>query len=289
MPRSVHPDGNLSISQVVSLLGREFGDLTESKVRFLEQQALIEPKRNATGHRTFGVHDVAVLKWILTCQRDRFLPLSVIGERIERGEHLREIWADEAAEPSGVDESVEEVARVELSDLQQLPGVESRSVDLDEMLADFEHGPFTVADLAAASGADVAEVEQLVTFGLLSGLAPSADDRGEGSHRSDETVAAEPVLYGTDALVITRIAREFATHGLDARHLRMIRNAAVRDVAMFAESLQPLMLSGEATAVADTGSTLARMAVLSQRLRALYMCEQMREALAVLPPSEPEP
>lgn len=270
MPRSVHPDGNLSISQVVSLLRAEFGDLTESKVRFLEQQALIEPKRNATGHRTFGVHDVAVLKWILTSQRDHFLPLSVIGERIERGEHLSEIWTAEDSAGEAPTEREAQAARAELNDLQQLPGVEVDTVELDQMLTSIGTGPFTVADLAAATGSDVAEVDRLVEFGLLTSV------------NSD----AVPALYGTDALVITRIAREFAAHGLDARHLRMIRNAAVRDVAMFTESLQPMMVGGEARGAGDARAALGRMAVLSQRLRAVYICDQMRETLGVHPTLE---
>ncbi len=314
MPRSVHPNGNLSISQVVSLLRGEFADLTESKIRFLEQQALIEPKRNATGHRTFGVHDVAVLKWILTCQRDQFLPLSVIGERIERGEHLAEIWTNQDADDAGVARAVEQASRPELSELAQLPGVFDAAADVDALLTDLRQGPFTIAELAATTGSDVAEVERLATFGLLGRSANGTEPRDGRDESSDAggpdhggpddggpdaggpdaggpndggpDAGDQPARYGTEALVVTRIAREFAAHGLDARHLRMIRNAAARDVAMFAQSLQPVALSGRGSAAVDTQAMLERMAVLSQRLRAVYLCEEMAATLGSPTPDD---
>ena len=74
------------------MLRSEFNDLTDSKIRFLEDRKLISPARTSGGYRSFGPHDVEVLRWILTRQRDQYLPLSIIGERIDRGEHLADIW-----------------------------------------------------------------------------------------------------------------------------------------------------------------------------------------------------
>ncbi|MFA5884416.1 MAG: MerR family transcriptional regulator [Acidimicrobiia bacterium] len=74
---------HLSIGEVLSQLQAEFPDVTISKIRFLESQGLINPERTPSGYRKFYPADVARLRWILVEQRDHFLPLKVIKERLE--------------------------------------------------------------------------------------------------------------------------------------------------------------------------------------------------------------
>ncbi len=86
--------GTLSIGEVLSLLKREFPDITISKIRFLEAEGLITPERTPSGYRRFAERDVLQLRSVLTMQRDQHLPLKVIREQLEEG-------ADESAPVAG--------------------------------------------------------------------------------------------------------------------------------------------------------------------------------------------
>src|SRR5262245_4679624 len=77
---------HLSIGEVLGLLREEFPDVTISKIRFLESQGLIEPERTPSGYRKFFDDDVELLRVILREQREKFLPLRVIKDRIDSGE-----------------------------------------------------------------------------------------------------------------------------------------------------------------------------------------------------------
>ena len=71
-----------SIGEVLSLLKEEHEDLTISKIRFLESQGLIEPERTPSGYRRFYDTDIDRLRWILSQQRDNFMPLKVIKRHL---------------------------------------------------------------------------------------------------------------------------------------------------------------------------------------------------------------
>jgi DNA-binding transcriptional MerR regulator len=75
----------LSIGEVLALLLEEFPDVTISKIRFLESQGLIEPERTASGYRKFFDGDIDRLKLILREQKENFLPLRVIRDRLDNG------------------------------------------------------------------------------------------------------------------------------------------------------------------------------------------------------------
>lgn len=68
----------LSIGQVLAKLTPEFSDLSPSKLRFLEDRELITPGRTPAGYRTYTAEDVERLRFVLTVQRDHYLPLKVI-------------------------------------------------------------------------------------------------------------------------------------------------------------------------------------------------------------------
>ncbi|MEU4833573.1 MerR family transcriptional regulator [Streptosporangium sp. NPDC023615] len=73
----------MSIGEVLALLQGEFPDVSISKIRFLEGEGLIEPERSPSGYRKFTYADVERLRYILSEQRDRYLPLRVIKDRLE--------------------------------------------------------------------------------------------------------------------------------------------------------------------------------------------------------------
>jgi DNA-binding transcriptional MerR regulator len=77
----------LSIGEVLDSLKREFPDVSISKIRFLESEGLVTPERTSKGYRKFYEEDVTRLRHILTLQRDQFLPLKVIKQRLEGSEN----------------------------------------------------------------------------------------------------------------------------------------------------------------------------------------------------------
>jgi DNA-binding transcriptional MerR regulator len=77
--------GQFGISEVLAQLLPEFPDISTSKIRFLEAKGLIEPARSRSGYRRFSAEDIDRLRYILTVQRDSYLPLQVIRERLADG------------------------------------------------------------------------------------------------------------------------------------------------------------------------------------------------------------
>src|SRR5487761_846889 len=75
--------GSVSIGQVLDELSPEFPDVSPSKIRFLESEGLIQPLRSSSGYRRFSAADITRLRFILTAQRDEYLPLRVIKERLD--------------------------------------------------------------------------------------------------------------------------------------------------------------------------------------------------------------
>jgi DNA-binding transcriptional MerR regulator len=75
----------LTIGAVVKQLEREFPDISISKVRYLEDQKLLQPRRTQGGYRLYTPREVARLRTILRLQRDEFLPLRVIRQELAAG------------------------------------------------------------------------------------------------------------------------------------------------------------------------------------------------------------
>jgi len=74
-----------SIGEVLAQLRAEFPDTTISKLRFLESEGLVEPQRTPSGYRKYSRSDLRRLHYVLTVQRDQYLPLRVIREQLAEG------------------------------------------------------------------------------------------------------------------------------------------------------------------------------------------------------------
>jgi len=118
----------LGIGEVLARLQDEFPDVSLSKIRFLESEGLIEPARSPSGYRRFDETDVERLRYILTAQRDQYLPLRVIKERLLP------------------------------------PPVGGRDQEAGEPPA---QGPMTRRQLLAAAEIDDGQLAELETFGLI--------------------------------------------------------------------------------------------------------------------------
>src|SRR5712691_1406390 len=97
----------MSIGEVLVTLKTEFPDVTISKIRFLEGEGLIDPERTQSGYRKFYDPDVTRLRQILRLQRDEYLPLKVIKDRLARLDEEPLGPEDEGAE-AGAEEEVTE-------------------------------------------------------------------------------------------------------------------------------------------------------------------------------------
>ena len=73
-----------SIGQVMAILRTEFPDISISKIRFLEAEGLITPQRAPSGYRRYTESDVERLRYVLSVQREHYLPLKVIREHLEQ-------------------------------------------------------------------------------------------------------------------------------------------------------------------------------------------------------------
>jgi DNA-binding transcriptional MerR regulator len=170
-----------SIGEVLVALKPEFPDVTISKIRFLESEGLIEPERTASGYRKFYERDVDRLRTILTLQRDEYLPLRVIRERLDGGGEGALRPTGERPEPEADEEVAEPPASLEM----------------------------TGEELAAATGVDVDVVEALTSFGLLR---PAIAD-GQRTFGGDDLVVLRIVKdffkYGVEPRHLT-MYRHFA-------------------------------------------------------------------------------
>lgn len=84
----------MSIGEVLNTLRPDFPDVSISKIRFLESEGLVEPQRSPSGYRRFTSDDVSRLRYILTVQRDHYLPLRVIKEQLAQLDHGMELMGD---------------------------------------------------------------------------------------------------------------------------------------------------------------------------------------------------
>lgn len=145
----------LTIGEVVQRLQPAYADLSISKVRFLEEEGLVSPERTAGGYRKFTQADVARVETILRLQRDHFLPLAVIREK------LTEI--DRGRVPA-------ELQRTPVGSTEPLP------------FAVAEEGPLALDDAPSALGIPVSFVRELAEFGVI---AIGHGEEGEQVERSD--------------------------------------------------------------------------------------------------------
>lgn len=117
----------LSIGQVLEQLQGDFGDLSPSKLRFLEEQGLVTPERTKSGYRKFSQAHVERLRLILTLQREHYLPLKVIAEVLEELDEGRDPVIPGAAQRSA-SSLLTPHRLLSREELQRLTGASSRFV-----------------------------------------------------------------------------------------------------------------------------------------------------------------
>ncbi len=307
---------HLSIGEVLSLVQEDFPDITISKIRFLESQGLLDPERTPSGYRKFYPSDIERLEWILTQQRDHFLPLKVIRERLDE-------WDATGTRPTGTEQTPPP---------EELPGADQHADGpVDEHVDDIARSRQAASSLAAASAMEVtappdersAADPEVPAAEVDDGEEPVADDPG-AEHPAPHTETAAPgdlrvgpndtaltaeelaaqggvdvavihelesfsmiesrrvgpeTYYDPEHLSIVRACRAFLDHGVEVRHLRMYKIAAEREAGVLEQLVMPLLKQRNPDARARAVATVRDLAEVGEELHAALLRHALQHTL----------
>ena len=214
--------GLMGIGDVLAILRPEFDDVTISKIRFLETQGLIDPERTPSGYRKFYDADVERLRVILRGQREQFLPLRVIKERLDTGALERPAGerSTGAVTPSGG-------IRRPLPDGVDTPG----------QPPSFGTTSTTSADqLCSLAGVEMSFLDELEEYGIIT-------SGRLGGWRT----------YDGESVEAAVAAAELARLGIEPRHLRLWRQGVDKEMALVEQIVLPLMAQKHADSKAKAG------------------------------------
>lgn len=303
---------HLSIGEVLSLLQEEFPDVTISKIRFLESQGLIDPERTPSGYRKFYESDIDRLRWILVQQREHFLPLKVIKDRLAdpdagQGELLLSDGTPpppspaptEVVEPDPVPVAEAPPAQVaqEVATAAADLAASSAEAVLDEAVA-ADAQPIWMVDLAKASAATkasaaAAEAEApLQSDAVPNEVSLTAQELCLAADISRESLRAleqyglisgrtlgDDVFYDGDALVVATKSAGFLSRGVEPRHLRMYKVAAEREAGFLEQLAMPLLKQRNPQARRDAVELVEELSELGHDLRSALLRANLRRHL----------
>ncbi|OZM72408.1 MerR family transcriptional regulator [Amycolatopsis antarctica] len=230
----------MSIGAVLAQLRGDFPDVTISKIRFLESEGLVRPSRTPSGYRQFTPADVERLRFVLSAQRDHYLPLKVIKEQLDA--------ADRGVEPAA---SAPRLPRklVSLSG-PAFPG------DHGGMPAPADFAPerdirLTQEELLADAGVDLVMLGELEQYGLIR---PGAAG-----------------FYDADSVHIARTVKAMTAFGIEPRHLRAFRASADREVGLLEQIVAPVYRHRDEDAKERADEMVRELAALSVALHTLLV------------------
>jgi DNA-binding transcriptional MerR regulator len=218
-------DGTLTIGAVCDLLRADFPSISISKIRYLEDQKLIQPQRTAGGYRLYSPLEVERLRTILRLQRDEFLPLRVIRQELESSTTGAFSVANQA----------KQLKRAQLAE----PAPTRR---------------YSAEEILATTGADASLLRSLEEYGLVDG---GRDDGFDETDREVVQTALELSSYGVEPrhLRIFRAAaqreagllEQWLAVGMRSRNPERRREAleALENLAALAAHMRHLMLISE--------------------------------------------
>jgi DNA-binding transcriptional MerR regulator len=215
----------MSIGAVLDSLRPDFPDVTISKIRFLEAEGLVTPQRSGSGYRRFTAYDCARLRFILTAQRDHYLPLKVIKAQLD-------------AQPDG--------ALPETGSGYGVPKLVPVSGDDDGAVYDTSAvAPAQVRlsreDLLTRSGVDEELLGALIKAGTIKS--------GPGG------------FFDEHSVVTAQCAKALADYGVEPRHLRAFRSAADRQSDLIAQIAGPVVKAGARDRADDLAREVAALAI----------------------------
>ncbi len=227
----------LTIGAVCKALAQEFPDISISKIRYLEDQKLLAPRRTPGGYRLYTQGDVARLRTILRMQRDEFLPLRVIRQELAAGR------SQEAPPTPG------RLGR---------EGVRAwrPSVSVREATGAL----YSIDDVLEETKADAKLVRELEEYGVVKG-----EMRG-GVRYFDET----------EREIIAAVA-ELARYGVGGRNLRVFRSSADREANLLQQILAPALRSRNPERRKEAVEALENLAAVATHLKHLLLIRDLRK------------
>jgi len=232
----------LTIGAVCKALSQEFPDISISKIRYLEDQKLLAPRRTPGGYRLYSGSDVARLRTILRLQRDEFLPLRVIRQELAAGRLGEEVPAAPTAATG------DSRAGGAISALRRLTFSIREAGSL-----------YSVEDVVEETGADQPLIQELEDYGIL-----QAQVR-DGTRYYDETERE-----------IVRAVRELTRYGVGGRNLRVFRTSAERESALLQQILAPALRSRNPERRKEAIDTLENLAAVASHLKHLLLVRDLR-------------
>jgi DNA-binding transcriptional MerR regulator len=227
----------MSIGEVLAQLRADFPDVTISKIRFLESEGLVEPERAPSGYRRFSHDDLARLRYVLTVQRDHYLPLRVIKEQLEQLDRGVELGSETSEPP-------ERANRTTVPHVVAAVAADPREVRLNR------------TSLVEAAGITPELLAELESYGL---------------------VVARGGAFDTDGLLIARTAGELAEYGIGPRHLRTILSAAEREAGLVEQVVAPMLRQRSAEARGRANEVAREVGRLTGRLHATLVESRVRQ------------
>jgi len=236
---------SLTIGTVCKALAQEFPNISISKIRYLEDQKLLTPRRTPGGYRLYTQGDVARLRTILRMQRDEFLPLRVIRQELAAG-----VSTESAAAAPGGGSGGGGGARA------WRPGASVRWPIADRSIGAL----YSLEDVLEETKADERLVQELEEFGVVKG-----ELRG-GLRYFDET----------EREIISAVA-ELARYGVGGRNLRVFRTSADREAGLLQQILAPALRSRNAQRRKEAVEALENLAAVATHLKHLLLIRDLRK------------
>lgn len=240
----------LSIGEVLDSVQADFPDVSISKIRFLESEGLISPERTASGYRKFYDGDVARLRYILSLQRDHFLPLRVIKDRLRDVDANGGALPEPAAEPAAASEPHNASKPAMAKGAAAANGGNGSTGALTSI-------QLSRNELTRAANLSETELKGLEDYGILA--------------------VPEGGVYDENDLIVAKAARRFFDFGVEPRHLRMYRQFAEREAAFFEQIVAPGARRRDPTAQAEAAKSVQELAGLSRQLKEAALRSSLRE------------
>jgi DNA-binding transcriptional MerR regulator len=233
------PQKSMTIGAVCKGLAQEFPDISISKIRYLEDQKLLNPRRTQGGYRLYTPSDVVRLRTILRLQRDEFLPLRVIRQELASGR------ADDGD------------GRVTSGASTSGAGKRKRraSVSVQDGGA-----MYALEDVLEETRASAELVKELEDYGVIKG------EIRAGKHYYDETERE-----------IIRAVTELARYGVGGRNLRVFRSSADREANLLQQILAPALRSRNPERRKEAVEALENLAAVATHLKHLLLVRDLRK------------
>ncbi|WP_414938858.1 MerR family transcriptional regulator [Amycolatopsis sp. cmx-11-51] len=227
----------LSIGAVLAQLRGDFPDVTISKIRFLEAEGLVQPGRTPSGYRQFAPADVERLRFVLSAQRDHYLPLKVIKEQLDAADQGAALSAEVPKPPRKL------VSLDAPGENGGLPSPGDFECDREIRL--------TEEDLLRQAGIDAATLAELRQYGLVRpGVAG---------------------FFDPDAVLVAKTVKAMTEFGIEPRHLRAFRAAADREVGLLEQIVTPVYRHRDEDAQARGDEVVRELAALTVALHTLLV------------------